>query len=296
MRNYLRTYFTFSFALFFTFSVNAQETPSPQFLIELQQISQQILKENSDETKDSLNVEFKNKLALLLNEAKFYNYAFDELKTISRLASKDKQVRIFNWHIPYTDGTFAYFAFVQKKNNTDHSVTLFELTDNKQNLNKIENTTLKKENWFGVHYYDLIEVKNKQNTYYTLLGWDGNNLLSNRKIIDVLYFDNNSILQLGAPIFKTKQKMQKRFIFEYADEASMTLKYDEKEGVIIFDHLTPLSSGLKDVKAYHVPDGSFDALKKEKGKWVFTPDYDARLAKSIKDKFYKLDSPPKPNK
>jgi hypothetical protein len=296
MKNNLRTYGMFSFALFFIFSIRAQETPNPQILLELQQLSQQVLKENTDEIKDSLNTAFKKQLGLLLSEPNYYNYPFDELKTISRLTSNNKQVRIFNWHIPYTDGTFAYFAFVLKKNNTNNSVTLFELTDNKQNLNKIENTTLKKNNWFGAHYYDIIEVKNKKYSYYTLLGWDGNNLLSNRKVIDVLCFDKNNELLLGAPIFKTKQKLQKRFIFEYADEASMTLKYDEKENVIVFNHLTPLSSGLKDVKAYHVPDGSFDALKKEKGRWVFISDYDARLAKSIKDKFYKLDSPPKPNK
>ncbi|GIK70351.1 MAG: hypothetical protein HND27_08125 [Bacteroidetes bacterium] len=296
MKKIIVTYRVLFFCVFCPFVLFSQETPNTQSLIELQQLSHQILKEGTDPEKDSLNVVFKNNIQSILTNAKFFSYPFDELKTIARFTSTDKQVRIFNWHIPYSDGTFSYHAFVVKKNNTENKVEVFELTDNKTNLKNIENSTLKNTQWFGAHYYNLIEVKNGKQTYYTLLGWDGNNLLTNRKVIEVLYFNNNNELLLGASIFKSKQKPQKRYLFEYADEANFTLNYNEKERCIIFDHLSPISSGLKDVKAYHVPDGSFDAFKLEKGKWIFISDYDARLEKNIKDKFYKLEKTPQPNK
>ncbi|NUM51222.1 MAG: hypothetical protein HUU48_08910 [Flavobacteriales bacterium] len=296
MKKIIVTYRVLFFCVFFPFILFSQETPNAQSLIELQQLSHQILKEGTDYEKDSLNAVFKNSLRSSLVNAIFFSYPFDELKTIARFTSADKQVRIFNWHIPYSDGTFSYHAFVVKKNNAENKVNVFELTDNKANLKNIENSTFKNTHWFGAHYYNLIEVKNGKQTYFTLLGWDGNNLLTNRKIIDVLYFNSNNELLLGASIFKSKQKPQKRYLFEYADEANFTLNYNEKEKCIIFDHLSPISSSLKDVKAYHVPDGSFDAFKLEKGKWIFISDYDARLEKNIKDKFYKLEKTPQPEK
>lgn len=296
MKKIIVTYQFVLCCVFCPFFLFAQETPNAQSLTELQQLSHRILKEGTDDEKDSLNAEFKNRLQSILTNVKFFTYPFDELKTIARFTSADKQVRIINWHIPYSDGTFSYHAFVVKKNITENKVDVFELTDNKANLKNIETSTFKNTQWFGAHYYNLIEVKDGKQTYYTLLGWDGNNLLTNRKIIEVLYFNNNNEPLLGAPIFKSKQKQQKRYIFEYADEANFTLNYNEKEKCIIFDHLAPISSSLKDVKAYHVPDGSFDAFKLEKGKWIFISDYDARLEKNIKDKFYKLEKTPQPEK
>ena len=39
---------------------------------------------------------------------------------------------------------------------------------------------LSENSWFGALYYKIIPVvKNK--TYYTLLGWDGNDMFSNKK-------------------------------------------------------------------------------------------------------------------
>ena len=55
---------------------------------------------------------------------------------------------------------------------------------------------------------------------------------------------------------------------------------------IIYDHLSPTSPQLEGMYDFYVPDGSYDAFKWEKGKWVYIKDFDARTGKSKLDKLY----------
>ena len=55
-------------------------------------------------------------------------------------------------------------------------------TLNEHNNNK----KLNYKNWYGCLYYDIIPIKVGKEKYYTLLGWDGNNKNTTKKIIDVV--------------------------------------------------------------------------------------------------------------
>ena len=62
-------------------------------------------------------------------------------------------------------------------------------------------------------YYKIIPVIKKNKTYYTLLGWDGNDMFSNKKIIEILEF-KKSKLQFGNSMFVyPNQRTKKRLYF-----------------------------------------------------------------------------------
>ena len=146
---------------------------------------------------------------------------------------------------------------------------------------------LTQKNWYGALYYKIIHDKKIGSNKYTLLGWDGNNNLTNKKVIDVITVDGNGMVKFGAPIFKMKKRVQRRVIFEYSEEAVMSLKYHPRLSKIVFDHLEPTSSDLKGIYEYYVPIlDEFDGLVLTKGKWVFEENTTITLDKNLKDRFY----------
>jgi hypothetical protein len=109
-----------------------------------------------------------------------------------------------------------------------------------------------------------------------LLGWDGNNDLTRKKVIDVLRFGSSGKPAFGANIFKFDKKKRKRIFFEYSAKTNMTLTYNEKHDMIVFDHLSPSESSYKGLYQYYGPDFSYDAMYFDKGKWQLVKDVDVR--------------------
>jgi len=57
-------------------------------------------------------------------------------------------------------------------------------------------------------------------------------------------------------------------LFEYSAEASVRVNWDEQYQMILFDHLIPWPSPFGHGISY-LPDGSYDGLRFEKGRWKF---------------------------
>lgn len=247
---------------------------------ELNRIGKTIISEIPDEDKLKANEEFKKVLKRVIEDKSSFDYAFDSLKTISILLAEN--LKIYNWAVPLNEGTYQYFAFLQIKSGKD-SYKIVELIDKSEEINKPEYKILTPKNWYGALYYKLIENKKIGKNTYTLLGWDGNNLLTNKKIIDVITI-SNGVVKIGAPIFKGQKGSPKRVIFEYSENAVMSLKYHKQSHQIVFDYLVPASSKLKGIYEYYGPAlNRFDAFKAEKKKWIYQEDIDIELDKSIKD-------------
>lgn len=246
----------------------------------LNELGKNILAAENDEDKLKINQDYKTALKDLINLPNSFDSSFTDLKTISIL--KANKLKIYNWTIPFTDGTFEYFAFLQIK--TDKGFSLVELTDKSEGVKSPENKILTPKSWYGALYYKIIHHKKLGENTYTLLGWDGNNMLTNKKIIDVVTISGNGMIKFGSPIFKMKNKVQRRVIFEYSKEVVMSLKYHPEVGKIIFDHLVPASSKLVGVYEYYGPALKiFDAFYIEKGKWIYEKDTDIKLDRNIKD-------------
>lgn len=210
------------------------------------------------------------KLVQALKVPGSFYYHFDSLQRISILYPDDSSFRIFNWFLPRGDGSYRYFGAIQKKSEKLALIPLFDRSDS---IDFPVDTVLNNNTWFGALYYRIYETKIKGKPYYTLFGWDGNDLMSTKKLIDVLYFDDAGNPKFGAPIFsfgdEQKSKHVKRFILEFTKEASITLNYDDDRKMIVFDHLTSSNEKTADLPFTYVPDGSYDGFKWDKDHWAF---------------------------
>lgn len=275
--------------------------------------SQDIMLQNAEQELSSLmNVMFSSKddnerfnanekfLTLLDNVLEYpnsFDYPFENLDKISILTSSDKKFKIFTWAVFSNEGDYDNFGMIQARNENTEEYEIYRLWDRSDDVFSPQEAKLTDTSWFGAVYYELITTKNENITYYTLLGWDGKDIYSKRKIIEPITFKRNSGRpNFGASIFY-KEKQLKRMIFEYAPTASFNLKWDNqyhKEGgvkkakqkgmkknkpfeveeakiersqMILYDELEPMCDGLGMVKNLSVPSGKVVGLRFERGKW-----------------------------
>jgi hypothetical protein len=212
------------------------------------------------------------------------SYPFDSLKHIGKLYSNDKKIRVITWNTKFKDGSFKYYGFVQFYNQKKNTVITSILIDKSDSITNPENVILSNTNWFGVLYYQMHEYTDGGKKYYVLFGWDGNSYYTNKKIIDILSFNNSGKPIFGKSVFKTEKKTQKRMIFEHSLKTSMTCKFNKDIDAIVFDHLSPPKPSQKGQYQFYGPDGSYDGFRLEKGKWIFVSDIYVTNPKTKKKK------------
>lgn len=227
------------------------------------------------------------------------DYPFDKIKKdISVLTPADKKYKLVTWNIPRNDGTHAYFGFLMVNNTRRikkgwfkhelvHGYEVFRLIDRSAQVKSPETYIGTPEKWFGMLYTAMVECDG----YTILLGWDGNDKLTHRKFVDVLYFKNDGTPVFGKDVFRFPRKNPKRLMFECSTDFVFSLRYNEKRNQIIYSHLGPIKEGtlLEGQPQYYGPDGSYDALELRKDKWVTVEDVDVRSEKNKNDKAEKPD-------
>ena len=241
-----------------------------------------------------------NKVFLKLWEEALRNpasmdHSFDSIKGVSCLKSGDKKFRIITWNVFKNDGQQAYFGFIQVNNRkvtkkglfkkeVTNEYEVFPLLDKSATVTSPETYVGTPAKWFGMLYNGLIDCDG----YYTLLGWDGNDNLIQKKFIDVLYFKSDGTPIFGKDVFKIPKKSPKRIMFQYSAEVAMSLKYNGKRGQIIFSHLSPKDEGstLEGQYQYYGPDGSFDAYEMRKDRWVLEEEIDIKNEKTKDDNLW----------
>jgi hypothetical protein len=288
------------FILFFliSFAGKAQDKSSLSYFQDtLQTICKKLYSSRNDAEKQKNNQLLLACFERALNTHESFDFGFDSLKKdIGVLLSPDKKFRIINWNVPKEDGTQEYFGFLQvkqlDKKTKIESIQLFPLTDKSYEIKSPENTITDHKKWFGALYNKIIIKKTKAKIYYSLLGWDGNDNITQKKIIEVLTFDNNGMPHFGADIFNMPKKYPKRIIFEYSASCNMSLKYNERKDSIIFDHLDATQLQLVGQYQYYCGDFTYDGFGFKKGKWNFGTKLTPYNEKDYKDKYYK--DPEKP--
>ena len=206
--------------------------------------------------------------ALKVNHS-FY-YPFDSLQTISKLYPPDSSFRIFTWQMVINDNIIRQHGAIQMK-TADGSLKLYPLIDKSDVTINIADTIGNNKGWIGAVYYRIIENKSKSQKYYTLLGYDENNIRSNRKIIEVLNFVNDEP-EFGGRYFSFENDAVKlptlsRYIMEYKKSTGARLTYDENLSMIVFEHLESESNEPKK-KWTLIPDGDYEGFKWNNDKWV----------------------------
>ena len=237
------------------------------------------LLEENDSIKLIWNKKFTALLQQTLAQTVSLTYSFDTLKSIAVLVPSDKSFRIFNWELSFSDNSIGYYGLIQSSSKKKNQVQVVELKDNSAQIKKPESATLDASNWYGAHYYKLIETQKKKKKYYTLLGANWSNVLIRKKIIDVVSIGPDGKIKFGDAIFQNNKQSFKRVLFHYAAEISMSLRYDENKQMILFDHLVPREPQLKGQYEFYGPDMSIDGYTFSKGKWNLKEDIDARNEK-----------------
>ncbi|RKY23713.1 MAG: hypothetical protein DRP79_08785 [Planctomycetota bacterium] len=118
----------------------------------------------------------------------------------------------------------------------------------------------------------MVPVKSGGRIYYTLIGFDQNNLLVSKKIIDVLYFTGAGKPRFGKRLFVLGKQKQNRVIFQYSARVVMMMRYDPKYKMIVADHLAPNSASYMGLYQFYGPDFKYIGFKFENGKWVLHND------------------------
>jgi hypothetical protein len=274
-------FFTISICLlFFSLQSFSQDFSTSEYT--LSNIFLKIHRDSSETNNISNNAKFITVLDSVLKIPESFFYTFSSLK-IGNVIAPDNTFRILTWNLMHENGTYENFGFLQKYDKESKKVTVYYLTDKSDVLKNQMQQVCSPDSWIGATYYMICQNKYDGQTFYSLIGWDPNNTYTQKKIIEILKFDNTGLPVFGIPIIELKGKgFQKRIIFEYSSKNTMMLRYDKRKKMIAFDHLSPSDFRYTDIYEFYGPDFSIDGYKFTKGKWRYQADIDIR---NKRDKF-----------
>lgn len=250
-------------AIFFTFASLFSQTENKLSVFEAQLLSDynNILKKDPFK-RDMYAWDFYETFAEILHNEETFEYEFSTLNKIGSILSFDKSLRIITWNIPVGINENLYFGIVQYYGHKSETLRVVKLNDReKENLhgNNLE--------WHGALYYEVVTTKHDGQMYYTLLGFSFNDAVSNKKVIDILSINELDELYFCKDMIFYDNRIVDRLEFIYNEKATMSLRYDAKDKVIIFDHLSPSKPSLEGKFEFYGPDFTYDALKFDKGIW-----------------------------
>jgi hypothetical protein len=263
----------FLFSVSFSFPQNISSTDLKSLRKKedsLKVLALQIIQGKTDADRFKADSQFTKMFVRALKINNSFNYQFDSLITISKLAPPDSTFKIFTWQLVVNDNVVRQHGAIQM-HTKDGSLKLFPLIDKSAVTTNILDTVANNFNWIGALYYKIIQKQASGKNYYTLLGFDENNMSSNKKIIEVLSFNNGDPVFGGSyfsfPGNSDEKNFGARFIMEYKKNASPRLTYDLDQDMIIYEHMIS-ETGEPQKKYTYIPDGDYEGLQWKDGKWV----------------------------
>ena len=239
--------------------------------LELQEQFENLTMAGSDSLKLKLSDEIMETLKLTLKKEGSFNYPFDLLVNLGKVGSSDEKLRIYSWNCTLENGEYRYYSLLQRKQG--RKMSSVELKHNVEIPESME-TKLSPTQWLGALYYQIVPFENKNKTMYLLLGWDGNEGRTCKKVIETLSFSKTGEAELGVPLINWRGKRLSRVIFEYSKQVQMSLKYHQREKLVVFDHLSPSEARYANQFEYYGPDFSYDALQFKNGMWHLIEEFD----------------------
>tara|TARA_B110000908_G_scaffold161471_1_gene205814 strand:+ start:9530 stop:10432 length:903 start_codon:yes stop_codon:yes gene_type:complete len=246
-----------------------QDKTLDQYEQEINEISPILLNGKNELERFSANEKFVEIWDLILDDPKSLKHKFESIENFPIITSKDKKLRIINWIVALDNNTYQYHGIVQYFNSSN-KYQVSRLIPLSGEMKNVESIKLENNNWYGALYYQMEEIKRGNKKYYVLLGWNGNDERSNIKVIDVLSVKKD--LVFGAPIFRVDKKRLNRYIIEYKEDASASIKFKKKEDRIVLSNLIPLNDGMEGLYDYYVPDGSINAFELSNGSFKLKRD------------------------
>ena len=244
--------------------------------IELKLSFQRIVESKYNREKEELSEKIEAKLVPLLNDESLFDDKFIGLEKLSTLVSNDKNLKICTWNIQLRNGIQKMYGAVVTRQDIDSKISVTLLNDDKENIKSPERAQLSPQKWFGAVYYDIIEVEHKKDTHYILLGYNGNNLFTKIRVVEVIKIMGNNRVVFGSPIFMYERATKRRVVFEYSSRVNMMLRYDPKVKMIVFDNLEPAEPMHQGDFRYYGPDFTYNGFSLKNGKWNYVAEIDLR--------------------
>ena len=236
----------------------------------LRSIAQKIILGINPEDRLRADSIFTKMLVRALKTTNSFYYPFDSLQSISILYAPDSSFKIFTWQLVINENVVRQHGAIQM-HNYDGSLKLYPLIDKSDVTEHISDTIGNNLGWIGAIYYKIIQKRSFNQNYYTLLGFDENNIRSDKKLIEVLTFANEEPVFGGRyfsfeedTIFKTAIS---RYVMEFKKDAGPRLNYDPDLDMIIAEHLVS-ENGEPGKKWTYIGDGDYEGFKWKGGKWV----------------------------
>jgi len=213
---------------------------------------------------------FTKTLVRALKTHNSFFFPFDSLASISRLYAPDSSFRIITWQLELSKDITLKHGAIQMR-TADGSLKLFPLFDMSKSIKDQADTITDNKNWIGAMYYNLIEKKINNKNYYVLFGYDEMDTKSDRKIVDILTFNEKNQPVFGSQNFSYGKSLVKspmtRYIMQYKKYAAPKLNYDPATDMIIVEHLVS-ESGEPERKWTLIPDGDYEGFQWINDKWV----------------------------
>jgi len=242
------------------------------------QAAEAILKQNVNKFKnDSIpfeervkNIhEFIPRFVAILKEDNSFLYPFDSLQSVVKVYAPDNSFRIFTWQLKEPLGTHKYYGALQINGE---ELKMFPLFDYSDTMYVHPQDLLTFDNWYGSVYYNCVQKEVNGKNYYTLFGFDEADFISNRKIMEILSFDDEGTPVFGAPIISMADSnnvttIKNRLFVEYNQKASVKLNFDPELDKIIFDHVVAPSTNEEGAWFTYVPDGTYEGFEWKDNKW-----------------------------
>lgn len=300
----LKKLFLFALLTFFV-RANAQETtisPENQVALKigadsLNTLFQNALDQDLEVNRVAMNYEFIPEMVKVLKTPQSFFYKFEEVKGMSIINAPDNSFRIFSWMIPLKDRkrslkgisdedyqkikdlpgntvmeekSYKYYGAVQMNSG---ELKLYPLVDKSEEIKNPEDELLDNKNWYGCLVYNIIKNEHLGIPVYTYFGWDGNDGKSIKKIADVIRFDEDGGIKLGAPMFEvvrdTLVGVKNRFILEFKSDTGVSLNYKEDKKMIVYDYIKPPEDGEKGNYHLYIPDGTYEGFEFKNGMWKY---------------------------
>lgn len=231
------------------FDAKAQVVPINKFEILLHNLFNHLYSANNDARRQAINDSICKEFTLIFSQPASFDFPFDSLQYVGKVYSTDRALRIYSWNYIAQLGNYHFECFIQRKQDD----AVFRLKQPMTVYLPQEKEKILPNNWYGALYYNAIPYKYQKKMVYLLLGWSRYSENRNFKMIDVLSFENHQIL-LGAPLFHKNESILSRVIIPYTSRYALTLQYDQKDKMIIFNHLSFDNNG-----STAIPDENFSA-------------------------------------
>ena len=198
-----------------------------------------------------------------------YGYGFDSLK-IQQVRAPDDAFRIYTWEIEDELRTHRYYGAIQMNSEDLELHPLFDYSDT---MVYRPQRPLTPRDWYGALYYGCVRTEHDGQVFYTLMGRDEADFVSDRKVIEVMTIGPDGPVFGDEPLFHyvdsngVHMRTDARVFVEYNDKATVRMTHDPEQDILLFDHCEPPSENERGARFTYVPDGTYEGFEWVDGRW-----------------------------